>query len=257
MAQPLGYVKGEKGEIRINQVMAKIFCNGDGFLPEVSNGQVVDFRATSMLISPSNSMSLMISGSFREGKISSQRRTLVRPRMDIDDVLYLFHGLDSVKVELNRLENEVRDKDRELNEAQAKIKALKLSEWLREKAVEELTEELSKAEEKLKLIESLLENKNLEIKEINDEKNASMAAQFAAHATQKDDYMPPIQNILEPLEAELKFARLEITKLQDDNKALDRLTKSKKRLWSMLRGLFKVSWPRPLWWMIYRTKIKS
>lgn len=86
-----------------------------------------------------------------------------------------------------------------------------------------------------------------------------MAAQFAAeatlrrvHAAQKDDDMPPIEAILAPLEAELKLARQEVCmlpfeyisgdrirfsnliscvfqigKLQDDNKALDRLTKSK------------------------------
>ncbi|TYI34203.1 hypothetical protein ES332_A04G187000v1 [Gossypium tomentosum] len=87
---------------------------------------------------------------------------------------------------------------------------------------------------KLKLTESLLESKNLEIKKINYEKKAAMAAQFAAeatlrrvHAAQKDDDMPPIEAILAPLEAELKLARQEIAKLQDDNKALDRLTKSK------------------------------
>ncbi|KAM5566896.1 hypothetical protein ABKV19_015156 [Rosa sericea] len=98
----------------------------------------------------------------------------------------------------------------------------------------QLTDELTKVDEKLKLTESLLESKNLEIKKINDEKKASMAAQFAAeatlrrvHAAQKDDDMPPIEAILAPLEAELKLARQEIAKLQDDNKALDRLTKSK------------------------------
>ncbi|XP_019424065.1 PREDICTED: microtubule-associated protein 70-2-like [Lupinus angustifolius] len=174
-----------------------------------------------------------VSGSFKEGKSSSRRRA-IRPSLDADEFMNLFHGSDPVKVELNRLENEVRDKDRELSEAHAEIKALKLSERLREKAVEELTEELSKVDEKLKLTESLLESKNLEIKKINDEKKASMAAQFAAeatlrrvHAAQKDDDMPPIEAILAPLEAELKLARQEITKLQDDNKALDRLTKSK------------------------------
>ncbi|GJZ55512.1 microtubule-associated protein 70-1-like protein [Tanacetum coccineum] len=163
-----------------------------------------------------------------------RRRPTVRPSLDNEDLIHLLHGSDPVKVELNRLENEVRDKDRELSEAQAEIKALRLSERLREKAVEELTEELSKVDEKLKLTESLLESKNLEIKKINDEKKASMAAQFAAeatlrrvHAAQKDDDMPPIEAILAPLEAELKLARQEIAKLQDDNKALDRLTKSK------------------------------
>ncbi|CAI0457421.1 unnamed protein product [Linum tenue] len=100
--------------------------------------------------------------------------------------------------------------------------------------IPQLTDELSKVDGKLKLTESLLESKNLEIKKINDEKKASMAAQFAAeatlrrvHAAQKDDDMPPIEAILAPLEAELKLARQEIAKLQDDNKALDRLTKSK------------------------------
>ncbi|XP_019059542.1 PREDICTED: microtubule-associated protein 70-2-like isoform X2 [Tarenaya hassleriana] len=61
-----------------------------------------------------------------------------------------------------------------------------------------------------------------------------MAAQFAAeatlrrvHAAQKDDDMPPIEAILAPLEAELKLARQEIGRLQEDNRALDRLTKQK------------------------------
>ncbi|KAI4373223.1 hypothetical protein MLD38_011373 [Melastoma candidum] len=178
---------------------------------------------------------LTASSSFKEGRSSSRRRGSVRPSLDADnEFITLLHGSDPVKVELNRLENEVRDKDRELAEAQAEIKALKLSERQREKAVEELTEELFKVEEKLKLTEKILENKNLEIKKINEEKKASMAAQFAAeatlrrvHAAQKDDDMPPIEAILAPLEAELKLAKQEIAKLQDDNKALDRLTKSK------------------------------
>ncbi|XP_073011043.1 microtubule-associated protein 70-2-like [Typha latifolia] len=178
---------------------------------------------------------LTVSASFKgEGKPGPRRRGSIRPSLDADEFINLLHGSDPVKVELNRLENEVRDKERELGEAQAEIKALRLSERAREKAVEELTEELEKLEEKLKLTESLLESKNLEIKKINDEKKASMAAQFAAeatlrrvHAAQKDDDMPPIEAILAPLEAELKLARQEIAKLQDDNRALDRLTKSK------------------------------
>ncbi|GMY18209.1 microtubule-associated protein 70-1-like isoform X2 [Fagus crenata] len=198
--------------------------------PETSNGRSAsESTPTAMQPTP-----LMVSGSFKEGKSSSRRRASVRPSLDADEFINLLHGSDPVKVELNRLENDVRDKERELGEAQAEIKALRFSERLREKAVEELTDELSKVEEKLKLTESLLESKNLEIKKINDEKKASMAAQFAAeatlrrvHAAQKDDDMPPIEAILAPLEAELKLAKQEIAKLQDDNKALDRLTKSK------------------------------
>ncbi|KAL3028415.1 hypothetical protein AAZX31_03G111400 [Glycine max] len=97
-----------------------------------------------------------------------------------------------------------------------------------------LTDELIKVDEKLKAAEALLESKNLEIKKINEEKRAALAAQFAAeatlrrvHAAQKDDEMPPIEAIIAPLEAELKLARMEVAKLQDDNRALDRLTKSK------------------------------
>ncbi|GMH20348.1 hypothetical protein Nepgr_022189 [Nepenthes gracilis] len=196
-------------------------------------GEATANAAASVTVTPTPPP-LTVSASFKEGKSSSRRRVSRRPSFDSDDFINLLHGSDPVKVELNRLENEVRDKERELAEAQAEIKALKLSERLRDKAVEELTEELSKVEEKLKLTENLLETKNLEIKKINDEKKASMAAQFAAegalrrvHAAQKDDDMPPIEAILAPLEAELKLARQEIAKLQDENKALDRLTKSK------------------------------
>ena len=81
-------------------------------------------------------------------------------------MINFLHGLDPVKVELNRMENEVRgefwirwwwwwggqfsicwfflfvfvcaDKDRELGEALAEIKALRLTKRLREKAVEEV-----------------------------------------------------------------------------------------------------------------------
>ncbi|QCD97042.1 Microtubule-associated protein 70 [Vigna unguiculata] len=191
-----------------------------------------------------------------------------RPKKPSDDFITLFHGSDPVRVELTRLQNELRgihhffnfnfthqllsrrkikhhtgylivrvwlaEKDRELGDALAEIKSLRNSERLKEKGVEELTDELNKVDEKLKAAEVLLESKNLEIKKINEEKRAAMAAQFAAeatlrrvHAAQKDDEMPPIEAIITPLEAELKLAKMEVAKLQDDNRALDRLTKSK------------------------------
>jgi hypothetical protein len=63
----------------------------------------------------------------------------MRPSFDADnEFMNLLHGSDPVRIELNRLENEVRDKDRELSEGQAEIKALRLSERQREKAVEEV-----------------------------------------------------------------------------------------------------------------------
>lgn len=39
---------------------------------------------------------------------ASRRRTSVRSSLDADDFINLLHGSDPVKVELNRLENEVR-----------------------------------------------------------------------------------------------------------------------------------------------------
>ncbi|RDX67170.1 Microtubule-associated protein 70-1, partial [Mucuna pruriens] len=160
-----------------------------------------------------------------------------RPKKPSDDFISLFHGSDPVRVELTRLHNELRgmhQKDRELGDALAEIKSLRNSERLKERGVEELADELNKVDEKLKAAEALLESKNLEIKKINEEKKAALAAQFAAeatlrrvHAAQKDDEMPPIEAIIAPLEAELKLARMEVAKLQDDNRALDRLTKSK------------------------------
>lgn len=165
---------------------------------------------------------------------AQQQRPRLKPALEMEDLISLLHGSDPVRVELTRLENDLHYKEKELGDAQAEIKALRLSERAREKAVEDLTEELAKVDGKLKLTESLLESKNLEAKKINDEKKAALAAQFAAeatlrrvHAAQKDDDMPPIEAILAPLEAELKLARQEIAKLQDDNRALDRLTKSK------------------------------
>ncbi|PKA49980.1 Microtubule-associated protein 70-2 [Apostasia shenzhenica] len=210
---------------------------GEGFRPEGGTaGNVVAGASTSAPPSAAGAL-LTMSASFKgDGRSSGKerRRPAVKPSVDAEEFINLLHGSDPVKVELNRLENEVRDKERELGEAHAEIKALRLSERAREKAVEELTDELTKVDKKLKLTESLLESKNLEIKKINDEKKASMTAQFAAeatlrrvHAAQKDDDMPPIEAILAPLEAELKLARQEIAKLQDDNRALDRLTKSK------------------------------
>lgn len=99
-----------------------------------------------------------------------RRRASIKQSMETDDLINLLHGSDPVKVELNRLENDVRggnalrirwpsvhfliswcflffsfpescefsDKERELGEAQAEIKALRLSERAREKAVEEV-----------------------------------------------------------------------------------------------------------------------
>lgn len=163
-----------------------------------------------------------------------RRRSSTRPAYGTGDLMNHFNGSDPVRLELTRLENEVRDKNRGLADAQAEIKSLRLLDRLKQKAVDELSEELEKVDDKLKGTLVLLDNKNLEVKKINDEKKAAVAAQNAAEATlrrvqaaQKDNDLPPLEVILAPLEAELKVLRHEISKLQDTNRALDRLTKSK------------------------------
>lgn len=115
---------------------------------------------------------LTASASFKgEGKAGPalRRRPSIKPSLEAEEFINMLHGSDPVRVELSRLENEVRggnavrsgpfrsflvsfsfwgievfgclvfaDKDRELGDAQAEIKALRLSERAREKAVEEV-----------------------------------------------------------------------------------------------------------------------
>ncbi|KAM7525303.1 hypothetical protein LguiA_015205 [Lonicera macranthoides] len=141
---------------------------------------------------------------------------------------------DPVVLELNRLHNQLKEKDRELGVAQNEIKALRAADVLKEKAVEELGNELSKLDEKRRITESLLDQKNLDIKKLTNEKKEALTAQYAAESTlrrvyanQKDDDSIPIESILAPLEADIKMYKNEIASLQEDKKALDRLNKSK------------------------------
>lgn len=71
-----------------------------------SSGGSARFPASEVTPTPTP---LTVSASFREGRSSSRRRAPVRPpSLDADDFMSLMHGSDPVKVELNRLENEVR-----------------------------------------------------------------------------------------------------------------------------------------------------
>lgn len=49
------------------------------------------------------------SASYREGRSATRRRAPMRPpSLDADEFFNLMHGSDPIKIELNRLENEVR-----------------------------------------------------------------------------------------------------------------------------------------------------
>ncbi|KAK1292312.1 Microtubule-associated protein 70-2 [Acorus calamus] len=162
--------------------------------------------------------------SFQSGKIGSSEVLF------IIQIEYCHRGITNGK----QRNFQLPDKDRELAEAHNEIKALRLTERAKEKALAEATEELEKMVKKFQASEDMNENNNLEIKQIFDEKKEALAAQFAAeaalrrvHAAQKDEELPPLEIILAPLEAEIKFLRHESSKLQNDNRVLERLTKSK------------------------------
>ncbi|KHG14722.1 Microtubule-associated 70-5 -like protein [Gossypium arboreum] len=139
-----------------------------------------------------------------------------------------------VVLELTRLQNQLKERDRELGAAQAEIKALRATEALKDKAIHELQGEVQKLDEKHRVTENILQHKNLEIKKLTNEKKDAMAAQFAAeatlrrvHANQKDDDDVSIESVIAPLEAEIKMYKNEIAMLHEDKRALERLTKSK------------------------------
>lgn len=74
----------------------------------VSSNNNESITTFSSATNPNPPPPLVVSGSFKESKSSSRRRPSRRPSLDADDFLNLLHGSDPVKVELNRLENEVR-----------------------------------------------------------------------------------------------------------------------------------------------------
>lgn len=84
--------------------MAEVPGEGSGgVMHELSLGETFGGNAQA-------STPLSVSASYKEGggKGSSRRRASVRPSLDADEFINLLHGSDPVKLELNRLENEVR-----------------------------------------------------------------------------------------------------------------------------------------------------
>eukprot|EP00271_Cylindrocystis_brebissonii_P013030 TRINITY_DN32583_c0_g1_i1.p1 TRINITY_DN32583_c0_g1~~TRINITY_DN32583_c0_g1_i1.p1 ORF type:complete len:588 (+),score=137.30 TRINITY_DN32583_c0_g1_i1:153-1916(+) len=139
-----------------------------------------------------------------------------------------------LRLELNRLENELKVKGLDLEKLANEGKALKQTNIGKDKAIATLTEELEKLREKNAICEKQLESKVLELKKANDLKKVAFATQAAAEATsrrlqaaQKDVSMPSVDMILGPVEAELKMMQKEAAKLQADNNAQERLMRTK------------------------------
>nr|GMD48575.1 microtubule-associated protein 70-5-like [Ipomoea batatas] len=100
--------------------------------------------------------------------------------------------------------------------AQSENKGLRATEQLKDKALEELGNEVKRLEEKLKISENLVEQRNLETKKLMNEKKEALTAQYAAeaalrrvYAEQKEDESIPIESVIAPLEAEIKMYKNE------------------------------------------------
>ncbi|KAG1334868.1 Microtubule-associated protein 70-2 [Cocos nucifera] len=167
---------------------------------------------------------LTASASFKgEGKAGPalRRRPSIKPSLEVEEFINMLHGSDPVRVELSRLENEARDKDRELGEAQAEIKALKLSERAREKAVEEVNVptfywttnvvKIAKLQDDNRALDRLTKSKEAALLE------AERTVQIAlAKASMVDDLQNKNQELMKQIEI-----------CQEENKILDKMHRQK------------------------------
>ncbi|XP_056863885.1 microtubule-associated protein 70-5 [Raphanus sativus] len=133
------------------------------------------------------------------------------------------------------LQSQLKEKDKELLAAKAEIKALRTNEELKNGAFGELRENMRKLEERLEVSKNLAEQKEMEMKKLEEEKEDALAAQDAAEEAlrrvythqQEDDDSLPLESVIAPLESQIKIQKHQISALQEDKKALERLTKSK------------------------------
>ncbi|CAI9087130.1 OLC1v1021123C1 [Oldenlandia corymbosa var. corymbosa] len=160
---------------------------------------------------------------------------------------------DPFLLELKSLQNQLREKERELGAAQNEIKALRATQVLKDKAVDELQNEVKRLGDKLGATENLLHQQNLDIKKLNNEKKEALAAQYAAEATlrrvyadQQDDNFVPMESIIAPLEADIKMYKNEIALLQEDKRAMERLNRSKEAALLEAEGILKSALERAL-----------
>ncbi|KAH0935131.1 hypothetical protein HID58_012248, partial [Brassica napus] len=133
------------------------------------------------------------------------------------------------------LQSQLKEKDKELLAAKAEIEALRTNEELENRAFEELRENVRKWEERLgQKVHWVMEEQEVEMKKLEEEKEDALAAQEAAeealrrvYTHQQEDDSLPLESVIAPLEAQIKFQKHQISALQEDKKALERLTKSK------------------------------
>ncbi|ESQ55711.1 hypothetical protein EUTSA_v10024950mg [Eutrema salsugineum] len=143
-------------------------------------------------------------------------------------------GENPLAINTSSLQNQLKEKDKELLAAKAEIEALRTNEELKNRAFGELRENVRKLEERLGANENLVKQKEVEVKKLEEEKEDALAAQDAAeealrrvYTHQHDDDSSPLESVIAPLEDQIKFQKHQISALQEDKKALERLTKSK------------------------------
>nr|VDC82907.1 unnamed protein product [Brassica rapa] len=144
-------------------------------------------------------------------------------------------GENPFALNTSSLQSQLKEKDKELLAAKAEIEALRTNEELKNRAFEELRENVRKWEERLgQKVHCVMEEQEVEMKKLEEEKEDALAAQEAAeealrrvYTHQQEDDSLPLESVIAPLEAQIKFQKHQISALQEDKKALERLTKSK------------------------------
>uniref|UniRef100_A0A251T523 Uncharacterized protein n=1 Tax=Helianthus annuus TaxID=4232 RepID=A0A251T523_HELAN len=106
-----------------------ISINNLSFLPDVGGARFLGLVVTPSFhrIKSAYTTPLTFSGSYKDrgsrggrgSGTTSCKGSTVRPSLDTNNLIKLFYGLDSLKLELNRLEIEVTDYDREPSESQS------------------------------------------------------------------------------------------------------------------------------------------
>ncbi|KAL7235890.1 hypothetical protein ACSBR1_019218 [Camellia fascicularis] len=111
MSNPIStFNNGNNIVVSLDKLGPMYFVSGDP--DHCKNSQRLVIQVMTCMHKPAAAATpLTVSGSFK----SSRRRAPQRPpSLDADEFLKLLHGSDPMKVELNRLENEVRGEEQEL-----------------------------------------------------------------------------------------------------------------------------------------------
>ncbi|KAE8806508.1 microtubule-associated protein 70-4-like [Hordeum vulgare] len=91
-----------------------------------------------------------------------------------------------------------------------------------------LSKELKKQDKRLTILEKKLQQKNLDVRRLCNERKEVLSAPFATeaslrriHLAQREEEVVPFDSIIGPLESDIKKYKYEIVVLQDDKKALE------------------------------------